>query len=130
KLSSQEQSLGNLQACVKENKISLEESTQYNRTCFNVEIHNIPQHDNENLEDIAVNIAKKLNLNIEKPAIAKTHRLPHRNPNTPAPIILQLNDRRTRDLLFNTRKTHELHAHAVIVTSTPVSVPTSTRADI
>lgn len=75
---------------------------QYSRN-RNVEICNIPKTQGENLEEIVVNMASKMDITIEARDVDIVHRLPSRNGDV-EPIIVQFCSRRVRDQFLSNKK--------------------------
>lgn len=89
--------IGELQARV----IQLE---QYGRN-RNLEINEVAEKKGEDVEEIVVNVAKGLGVNLEKNDIEAAHRLPKtRGATRPATIIVQFARRKKRDEVFAERK--------------------------
>src|SRR5690606_28140728 len=110
---------------VKQNTISTEELGQYNRTCFNIEIHGVPHTPNEDLNVVAHSLASKLDVQLPSDALTRVHRLPSRKPDQPAPIICQFRDRRLRDMVFKNRRTNQVLDQELVSTSASSTVSAS-----
>lgn len=77
-------------------KLQLGDMEQINRQC-NVEIHNVPETKNENVLNIAANLASALSVPIPPEQIRSAHRVASGVPGRPRNIVLQLATRRLRD---------------------------------
>lgn len=75
---------------------------QYTRNC-NIELTSVEEKQNENLELLVVNVAKKLDVQLEKNDIEAVHRLPTKRGRIPN-IIVQLSSRRKRDEIINNKQ--------------------------
>lgn len=76
---------------------------QYSRN-KNIEVCNVPRTNNENLRNVVLKLAEKINVNLKDEDIDVVHRLPSK-PNKTQPIIVQLSSRRIRDqIMYNRRK--------------------------
>jgi hypothetical protein len=77
---------------------------QYSRN-KNIEIDNIEVVSGEIIEDVVLNIAKKIKINLKPEEIDAVHRLPGRkNSTSPPKVIVQLTSRKKRDLFINRRR--------------------------
>lgn len=83
--------------------IQLNTLDQYGRN-RNLEIENVEYRRDESVEDIVLNLAKVLNLNIVKSDIDAAHRLPSRKTDRPQKIIVQLVSRKKRDAFLVKKK--------------------------
>ena len=92
-----------------ENNQKLEEATkmhdnleQYSRK-FNLEIYGIPEQEKEDTEEIVLNLAKRLNVNLEPEDIDIAHRMKKGNTR-PRPIIVRFTNYYSRNRLYMNRK--------------------------
>lgn len=76
---------------------------QYGRN-RNIEIHNVPEKNGENLEEITQKISEKLGIKITEEEIEVAHRIPTKNTHKPKPIIVQFRSRKIRDKIVADRK--------------------------
>lgn len=83
-------------------KIRLVQSEQYSRR-HHLEIGNIPNRQNENVEEIIIEVASKMKLPLEKKDIAADHRLRAGADKIPS-IIVEFENRKVRDEFFRKRK--------------------------
>jgi Baculovirus FP protein len=77
---------------------------QYGRK-KNIEITNIEEKRGENIEEIVLNLAEKLDVDLAAHEIESAHRLPTRNADKVAPIIVQFASRKKRDQFLEKKKT-------------------------
>ena len=101
-----------LQSSVEQGNIlekKLEEATkmhdnleQYSRK-FNLEIYGIPEQEREDTEEIVLNLAKRLNVNLEPEDIDIAHRMKKGNTR-PRPIIVRFTNYYSRNRLYKNRK--------------------------
>lgn len=75
---------------------------QYSRNAT-FEIREVVKVENENIDQIVVNIAKSLDIEITPVEIQAAHRIPTKPGKTP-PIIVQLSNRRKRDEILDCKK--------------------------
>lgn len=68
------------------------------------ELHNIPEKEKEDLEDLVVKIGAKLKIQINKNNIEAVHRINSKNINKPRPIIIEMQSRRMRNDIIEARK--------------------------
>lgn len=80
----------------------LAKQEQYSRR-NQLEIRQADQKENENVEDLVISIAKKLDVNLMKTDIEAAHRLKSAPGKTPA-IIVQTSSRKMRDQILNQKK--------------------------
>lgn len=81
----------------------LNESEQYSRN-MNMEIHGLPEKDNENLTDVLTEIAEKLELReFSMSQVEAIHRLPCKRGSTPK-ILIRFTSLAARDNLFDARR--------------------------
>ena len=102
----------NLQSSIEQGNIlekKLEEATkmhdnleQYSRK-FNLEIYGIPEQEKEDTEEIVLNLAKRLNVNLEPEDIDIAHRMKKGNTR-PRPIIVRFTNYYSRNRLYMNRK--------------------------
>ena len=102
----------NLQSSIEQGNIlekKLEEATkmhdnleQYSRK-FNLEIYWIPEQEKEDTEEIVLNLAKRLNVNLEPEDIDIAHRMKEGNTR-PRPIIVRFTNYYSRNRLYMNRK--------------------------
>lgn len=70
----------------------------------NIEFREVAEVENENLEDIVIKIAKKVNVEISKNDIDIVHRVKKRNPGKIAPIICKFTNEKTRDNIIKEKR--------------------------
>jgi hypothetical protein len=89
---------------IKDLNTRLNHLEQYGRN-KNIEINEVIETNNEDVEQIVVNLASKLGVDLTKDDIEATHRLPKtRRDNRPATIIVQFVRRKKRDEMLAARK--------------------------
>jgi Skp family chaperone for outer membrane proteins len=76
---------------------------QYSRN-RNIELANVEQLESENIEQIILNIAEKLNIELDARDIDAVHRLPTKVKKGSDKIIVQFTTRKTRDSFLEKRK--------------------------
>jgi hypothetical protein len=81
----------------------LNQLDQYSRN-RNFEIDNIEKRDEEDIEEILINLAEKLHINLKREDIDAAHRLPTRKDQGPPKIIVQLTSRKKRDEFVSARR--------------------------
>lgn len=84
-------------------KQEIVEMQQYSRN-KNIEIHNVPEAENEDLKEVVPKIAQLLGIHLEKRDVDVAHRLPSRNQLKPKPIIVQFSSRTVRDQVIAKKK--------------------------
>lgn len=82
--------------------LQVNNQNQYSRN-KNFEIINVEEAAGENIEEIVMKIANKLNVDLNVNDIDCAHRLPAKNNRT-SRIIVQLTTRKKRDLIINNRR--------------------------
>lgn len=95
--------------------LKFENLDQYHRN-RNLEIHGVPETQNEDCINIIVNIAKEHNIAIERDDIDVAHRLKKTNGRTPPAIIAQFKTRQQRNLLLAKKKLTILNNRNIPVT--------------
>ena len=90
----------------------INEMEQYSRN-RNFEIQNIPETANEKVEDIVIRTCDRLGVLVTHEHIEACHRIPLRNKNRIAPIIVQVKSRKLRDEILESR-TEEIRTNGKI----------------
>lgn len=109
-----------LQSTIKENAVlkgrvdeltmEIVELQQYSRRT-NVEISEVPEIDNENVEELTESIIKALDL--QKSDIVTAHRIPTRNPTRKKPIIVQFKTKAAKDACVKSAKIKKIKASQI-----------------
>ena len=77
---------------------------QYSRR-ENVKISGIPVREDENTNQLVVELASKVGVDLKEDDISVSHRLPQRNPNRPKPILVKFVRRDKKTALMKAKKT-------------------------
>uniref|UniRef100_A0A8D8YTP8 FP protein C-terminal domain-containing protein n=1 Tax=Cacopsylla melanoneura TaxID=428564 RepID=A0A8D8YTP8_9HEMI len=80
---------------------------QYTRI-RNIQIDGVPVENDENLEDVMLEIGKKINVNIKKEEIDAIHRIPTRIKKNTEPIIVQFVTRKLRESVLKNAKANRI----------------------
>lgn len=91
---------------VKDLKLSIIDLKQYSRRC-NLEISNLPESENEKMEEILSKIDELSDTNIAENLIV-AHRVPNYNKEKPKPIIIQVKSKAVRDEILKKLKNRKL----------------------
>ena len=83
------------------------------KRCKNLEIHNVPENDNENLVDVVVMTGKKLGVAIVENDIDTIYRSYNKNKEKPRPIVVQFCRKIKRDEIYNLRRQKLIKANDV-----------------
>lgn len=93
---------------IAELKTQVRLNEQYGRR-RQLEIHGAIQQPNENLDQIVINIARQVNVNVTPSDIDAVHRLPSKIKQRPCPIIVELKSRRMRDEIIYNKRSRKIY---------------------
>lgn len=79
------------------------EMKQYSRR-ENLEVHNVPETENENLEDVFKKICNSVGVYVESEDISAVHRLRQKEKNRPPPFIVRFVNRKKKVDIMEARK--------------------------
>ncbi|KAK3922128.1 Protein unc-13-like protein C [Frankliniella fusca] len=85
-----------------EMNVKFDEREQYSRR-NNLRIFGIPESENENTDQLVVDVAKKMGVQLSDSTIDRSHRIGKQGPQ-PRPIIVKLTRYNTRDEIFRAKR--------------------------
>ena len=110
-ISSRDEIISQLDKNMTEQQFQTDNIGQYNRR-DNIKIIGVPYTADENLIEIAQNIATHIGVNVDNNAISAIHRLPTKDDSIAAPsIIMRLNRRTIKHELMDNRKNLRSNPH-------------------
>lgn len=86
---------------IQELQRSLQQNEQYMRR-NQIEVGGVEESEGENVEEIVINVARKLQIQLSPTDFQASHRIPSRT--SPAPIIVEFTNRKTKEALLNSKR--------------------------